>query len=194
MVTTLGCRAQSTVWRKRLLRGMLGGISALACLCLAAGTGTGRAEPLTRWSGPVPPLSLAALDGARLSLAGPRRSIVIVHFFATWCETCGPELQALDRLLADYASRLEIIAVDVGEPVDRIRRYFQKRSVGFRIGLDPDRASARAWGVHTLPSTFVLDSSLAPRLQATGDVPWDDPAVRRALSNDGTNHTGTTPP
>ncbi|MGE0698208.1 MAG: TlpA family protein disulfide reductase [Hyphomicrobiaceae bacterium] len=181
MMTTSGCRAQSTAWRQRFLRGMLGWITGSACMYLAAAPGVGRTEPLTRWSGPVPPLSLPTLDGPLLALEVPPGDLLIVHFFATWCETCGPELQALDRLAADLETSVSIVAIDVAEPTDRIRRYFQKFPVRFRIALDTDRAAARAWGVVALPSTFVLDRSLAPVWQATGDVAWNDPTVRRHL-------------
>ncbi|MGE0765256.1 MAG: TlpA family protein disulfide reductase [Hyphomicrobiaceae bacterium] len=130
-------------------------------------------------------MSLAALDGPRITLSAPQGGIVIVHFFATWCETCGPELHALQRLQSDFGSCVTIIIIDVGEPADRIRRYFQTFPARPRIGLDADRSVARAWGVYALPSSFVLDHSLAPLWQAIGDVPWDEAAVRQRLSKAG---------
>ena len=183
MLKILGCRAQPTVCRKRLMRSVHGGLIASFCIYASAGMDKGLADQLSRWNGPIPRLSLSTLDGARISLKTPRDRIVIVHFFATWCEACGPELKALDRLRAELGDRVMVIGVDVGEPEARIRRYFEKSPVGFQIGLDADRSVARAWDVYALPSTFVLDRSLAPMLRASGDVDWNDAAVRRMLAD-----------
>lgn len=183
MLTTSGCRAQSTVWRKRLLRSWLVGLTGLACVLSVAAPARGRAEPLAPWGGPVPSLSLPALDGPDISMRAGSARLVVVHFFATWCETCGPELKALDRLQADLGDAVAILGIDVAEPTDRIRRYFAKAPVRFPVGLDADRSVARAWGVFSLPSTFVLDADLAPRWQVVGDVDWDLQTIRALLAS-----------
>jgi hypothetical protein len=45
--------------------------------------------------------------------------------------------------------------------------------LSFPILLDRDRAVAKIWGVQTLPSTFVLNRELKPRLMAEGEFEWD---------------------
>lgn len=182
MLTTSGCRAQSTVWRRRFSRSALGGLAGLLGIFLFAAPGQGRAEPLVAWAGPVQPLSLVTLDGTSLHLEKLRGQLVIVHYFATWCEPCGPELTAIDRLKRDLGDRLTIVAVDVGEPGDRVRRFLQKHAVGLPVALDPEQHTTRAWGVYALPATFILDPSLAPRWQAIGEIAWDSAPVRRLLA------------
>jgi len=42
----------------------------------------------------------------------------------------------------------------------------------FAVLLDRDRAVTKAWQVSALPTTFVLDAELAPRLFVEGDLDW----------------------
>lgn len=137
------------------------------------------ATPLLPWHDATDvTLALESLSGEPVSLADQGGQVVLVHFFATWCEPCREELASLDRL----ARRLEglpfaILAVDSGEPEVRIRRFFEKTPVSFPILLDPDSAALRAWSVTALPTSFILERNGQPLLKAEGDVAWDSDTV-----------------
>lgn len=181
MLTTMGCRVQSTARRKRLERGARWGFRVLAAILLLVIARNGHAEALGPWHGPMAPLPSVTLSGTPLSLDTLRGRAVFVHFFATWCESCGPELRALEQFRARHADRAEIIAIDVGEPRDRLTRFLARYPVTFPVALDERRAIARAWGVYALPSTFILDRSHLPKWSAVGDVDWSDPAIATRL-------------
>ena len=68
---------------------------------------------------------------------------------------------------------MQVIAISVAEPEMRVRRFLAAKAPGFPVLLDGDRAVARAWGVSTLPTSFVLDASLKPLLAAEEGVDWD---------------------
>ena len=126
---------------------------------------------------------LPVLDGPALELARLRGRVVLVHFFATWCEPCRAEMASLNQV----QSRLErqpfaIVPISVAEADGAVRRFFAGDSLPFAILLDRDRAVAKAWNIHTLPSTIVLDRSLRPRLIAEGDVDWMRPEVMNAIA------------
>lgn len=161
----------------------------------AAGASEAEAAALAPWpddaartASPVAPalaldaLALDTLDGGRIDLAAYRGRVVLVHFFATWCEPCREEMASLARLAIEAAGGdLVVLAVDVGEVDVRVRRFFAAEPVPFPVLLDRDRATARAWGVSGLPTTIVLDRALAPRLVVRRDLDWNAPAVVRSL-------------
>ncbi|MEP9378180.1 TlpA disulfide reductase family protein [Aquabacter sp. CN5-332] len=134
---------------------------------------------LQPYEGPAPDFTLDRLAAEqappeKIQLADLRGRIVLVHFFATWCEPCREELPALARFAERFAGRpVVIIAVDVEEVDARVRRFLAETPVPFAVLMDRDRAVTKAWQVSALPSTVVLDADLRPRFMAEGDVDWD---------------------
>lgn len=127
---------------------------------------------------PAPPLQLADLHGFEHSIEQVTGRIVLVHFFATWCEPCRPELASLSELVARRdVPELAILGVNVTEPPQRLHRFFEKSPVSFPVLLDATRAATRAWGVSVLPTTFVLDRNGVVRLHVEGDLDWLRPDV-----------------
>ena len=107
--------------------------------------------------------------------------VVLVHFFATWCEPCREELTSLNELVARRSGNLSVLAVNVAEVPLRVRRFLATTPVTFPVLLDADRTVTKAWGVNVLPTTFILDRSLAPRLWVEGDLDWTRTDVLAAL-------------
>jgi thiol-disulfide isomerase/thioredoxin len=129
-----------------------------------------------------PSFLLDDLAGTRRDLSGARASLVLVHFFATWCEPCRDELPALQRL-SDRGKDipLAVFAISVGEPDLRVRRFFEPMPLSFPVLLDRDKGVAKTWQVATLPTTYLLDRELKPRLLAEGEFEWDQTSAEQLL-------------
>jgi peroxiredoxin len=142
---------------------------------VSAMAGELRGSELQAWTGgDRPAFVLPDLNGVDIALRSQHSPVVLVHFFATWCEPCREELPALRRLVARSVDvGVTVLAVSVGEVDERVRRFFETLPVNFPVLLDRDRAIARAWQVNTLPTTFVLDGTHEPRLVVEGEFSWD---------------------
>jgi peroxiredoxin len=153
----------------------------LGCSLLVLALSAVRGEQLEDWRDAVAPrFSLPALEGVAVDLADQRGNLVIVHFFATWCGPCRDELKSLERLAAAFATRpLRIVAVDVGEPGDRVRRFLEREKIAVRypVLIDFDKQVMRAWGVEMLPTSYVLDAALCPHWKISGAIEWDEAQI-----------------
>src|SRR5262249_51243513 len=99
---------------------------------------------------------------------------------------CREELASLSRLIGQQRSKpFAAVAVNVAEVPARVRRFLDSTAVSFPVLLDTDRAVTKAWGVSALPTTFVLDRALAPRLFVEGDLDWTRADVVAALDQIG---------
>lgn len=130
------------------------------------------------------PLRLPGLDGREYDLAAHAGAVVIVHFFATWCEPCRGELKVLRQLGASQngSVKITILAVNVAEAPARLRSFLKNNPVNFPVLLDRERSAAKAWDVSILPTSFIFDPRLVPRRIAEGDVDWMSKAVRAELA------------
>ena len=120
-----------------------------------------------------PAFALRDSTGTEVALAATPRQIVLVHFFATWCEPCRDELPALNRLAARGQGTVRVLAISVDEADLRVRRFLESMPLAFPVLLDRDRAVAKGWNVSTLPTTFVLDANLRPHFIVETDFAWD---------------------
>jgi thiol-disulfide isomerase/thioredoxin len=176
--------------RRERLRQWLAAMALAAALCTpaAARAAEQRAAPgSTALVGIEAPLrssfALPALDGPTHELGQFRGRVVLVHFFATWCEPCRAEIASLKELQVRLDGRpFAIVPISVAEADGAVRRFFAGDPPPFVILLDRDRSVARAWNIHTLPSTVVLDRGLRPRFFAEGDVDWARPDVMSRLA------------
>lgn len=168
-------------WRSRpaFALGRAVAISGLAACLFATAAPAAEDPPLSdnhlqAWTeGRKPPVKLPVLDGAATDLDDHAGKLVLVHFFATYCAPCRPELASLARLAERQAGRpFIILAIDVGEVPDRVRRFLATAPVPFPVLLDADRGVTKSWGVYALPTTYVLDAKLMPRLYVEGDLDW----------------------
>jgi peroxiredoxin len=134
-----------------------------ALLASRGGGGTGSGGGVSGVSagqpvvGSVPPaFQGTALDGTRFDLAAERGRVVVVNFFATWCDNCRAELPLLQRTYAQrHAAGLDIVTVDFNDTGDA-RGFLAGYGLGFPALLDASSQVGHAYLVSDLPVTFFI--------------------------------------
>jgi len=142
------------------------------------------AQELTAWtSGPTPLLTLTDYRGINHTLAAYRGRVVLVNFWATWCEPCREEMPALQVLQAKLGKeRLIVLAVNYGESPEKVQQFAYQTPVDFPLLLDRHMEAAKAWGVRMLPASFVLGQDGDIRYSAMGMLDWRDDQVLQLLT------------
>lgn len=128
---------------------------------------------------PKPPaLELPDLEGATRRLSDLRGEVVLVNFWATWCPPCVREIPSLGRLQQRLqGSGFRVLAVDVGESEEIVRRFLEKRPAAFPVLLDSEGVAVKAWNVSAFPSNFLIDAAGRIRYSYYGALEWDAPEV-----------------
>jgi cytochrome c biogenesis protein CcmG, thiol:disulfide interchange protein DsbE len=154
-------------------------VALLLALALAA---PAAAQPLKPSSGAAPALKLADLEGRRHDLAAYRGKVVLINFWATWCEPCRDEMPSIERLRASLEGRpFAVLAVNLAEPEPRIRKFLDAVPLRFTVLLDRDGQAARAWQAKLLPATYIVGPDGAIRYRHLGELDWSRADVREAI-------------
>ena len=155
----------------------------LVGLLLALAAAFAGAQELRPWSGgATPPLALPDLDGRQHRLQDYRGKVVLVNFWATWCEPCREEMPSINRLRASLAGQpFAVLAVNLAEPESRIRRFMEQVPLDFAVLLDRDTRVAKTWQARILPASFVVGPDGRIRYAALGEIDWMRERVRNAI-------------
>jgi thiol-disulfide isomerase/thioredoxin len=152
----------------------------LAAMAVAAIAGPLSASELRRWTGEprAPAIDLLRTDGTPLSLAEFRGKVVLVNFWATWCEPCVTEMPALQRLRDALGPQgLEVLAVNFQEGPARIDAFVQKLGLSLPVVRDTDGSVAKAWNARIFPASYVVDRSGSIRYGLIGGADWTSPEL-----------------
>ena len=143
------------------------------------------AQPLKAWGGKATPaLELSDVEGRKFRLADFRGQVVLVNFWATWCEPCRDEMPSMQRLKRRFDGRpFAVVAVNVGESEARIGDFLRKQPVDFVMLRDHSSTAMRAWGVRGLPASFIVGRDGRVRYSHTGELNWDDPKLAATVES-----------
>ena len=119
--------------------------------------GMGSRPPMV--GGPAPEFTLKDLKGHPVSLADYRGKVVLLNFWATWCEPCKKEMPEMQAAYEKFKDRgFVVLSVNFGEDSDPAGAFAHHGLLTFPILLDPKVSVAARYGVVSLPVSFFIDS------------------------------------
>jgi len=119
----------------------------------------------------LPEFSAKDLQGREISSADLRGKVVLVDFWATWCQPCKKEMPGYQKLLNLYGSRgFAVIGfkfdtmMDMEDPV----QFAKKIGVRYPLAVAPDDLKQKFGGIEGLPTTMLYDRQGILRQKVVG--------------------------
>lgn len=130
----------------------------------------------------TPPLELLDLSGQPHNISDYQGKVVLVNFWASWCQPCLMEMPSMQRLHDEMRGRpFSILAVDIEESKSKVWRFKKLLNISFTTLLDSKGSVARDWGIQIYPTSFLIDSEGRIRYGVQGALEWDSEEVKQLI-------------
>ena len=119
----------------------------------------------------LPDFSVKDLRGRALSSADLRGKVVLIDFWATWCQPCKKEMPGYQKLLDRYGSRgFAVIGFkfDVMRDTEDPIQFAKKIGVNYPLPIASDEIKQKFGGIPGLPTTMLYDRQGILRKKVVG--------------------------
>lgn len=137
----------------------------------SSSTQTAASIPAGEIGSPLPDFSVKDLQGRQVSSEDLRGKVVLIDFWATWCQPCKKEMPGYQQLLEHYGPQgFAVIGFkfdtmkDTEDPI----RFAKRLGVRYPLAVATDAVKQKFGGIEGLPTTMIYDRQGALRQKIIG--------------------------
>ena len=132
----------------------------------------------------APNIEGTLIDGKPFSLNNNKGKVVLVNFWASWCEPCREEMPAIQAFLKKNKEKgFEVLAITMDKPTDmeQAKQIMSQYSFLFAEKKQIDYSGyGRIWRI---PSTFIIDrQGILRKNGLTGDAKVDTKILEQVVT------------
>ena len=143
----------------------------------------------------APDFTAQGHDGKPVKLSDYRGKVVLLNFWASWCNVCRAEKPSLSAMTGDLAQDdFVVVTLASDHGWDAVKKTLPNGSP-FQVLLDPPAdlgrpgpldddnlgAIAQAWGIKAVPESFLIDKNRVVRMYMINKRDWDTSVAETCL-------------
>ncbi len=122
------------------------------------------------------------IDGKPTRLSDLRGKVVLLNFWATWCQPCVDEAPSLDALQKEIAPLGgTVLGISVDDDQSAYRQFLKTHNIDFPTYRDPSKQIPLSYGTKMYPETYVIDRDGRINSKIVGPQDWTSPAMMAYL-------------
>lgn len=127
--------------------------------------------------------TLPNLNGKSVRLSDFKGKVVLLNFWATWCQTCVRERPILEHLYQTYRRRgLVILAVSIDRSRrEKVKAFVEERRMSVPVLHDPDDRVSPDYWVMGVPTSVLITPNGWVAYRVVGEYDWGGPEVRQVI-------------
>ena len=106
-----------------------------------------------------------------------RDNLLILNFWATWCEPCKEEMPSLDKLqLNSELDKIKIFAINIGrENQNKVNKFFSDFNIkNFEPYFDPPTTLAKTFSLRGIPTSILINKKCQEFARIIGSIDFED--------------------
>ncbi len=108
----------------------------------------------------LPEFSVTDFKGHQISSADLRGKVVLIDFWATWCQPCKKEMPGYQKLANRYGSQEFVVVgfkVNFMKDTEDPAAFARKIGVRYPLVIATDKLTQKFGGIEGLPTTMIYD-------------------------------------
>ena len=107
--------------------------------------------------GPAPDFDLENIAGGKTKAADLKGKVLVVDFWATWCEPCIAEIPKFNKMADEFKGKdVQIVAITVESAHDDIKPKVKETGMKYTVLVGNDAVVDGFGGLIGFPTTFVV--------------------------------------
>ncbi len=106
-----------------------------------------------------------------------RGKLLILNFWATWCEPCKAEMPSLDNLQVNpELDKIKIFTINIGkENLNKVNKFFKDFNIkNFEPYFDPPTTLAKKFSLRGIPTSILINKDGHEFARIIGSINFDD--------------------
>ncbi|MDC0875664.1 TlpA disulfide reductase family protein [Candidatus Pelagibacter sp.] len=113
----------------------------------------------------------------KINIKNFKGNLVILNFWATWCEPCKEEMPSLDRLqINPKLNNLKIFPINISkENIEKVEIFFKDLDIkNFEPYFDAPITLAKTFSLRGVPTSILLNKNGEEFARIMGSIDFDD--------------------
>jgi cytochrome c biogenesis protein CcmG/thiol:disulfide interchange protein DsbE len=123
----------------------------------------------------APSFSITTDTGRSISAANFGGKVLVLNFWATWCQPCIQELPSLDQLQRRFKDQgLVVLGVSVDKDEKAYKQFLDRVNVAILTARDPEQKINQQYGTVQYPETYIINAQGKVIDKIVGEANWTD--------------------
>jgi peroxiredoxin len=132
----------------------------------------------------APDFTITADNGRTITASNFGGRLLVLNFWATWCQPCVDEVPSLDQFAQQMAgSGVVVLGVSVDKNAKLYHDFLSRSHVAFMTARDPDAKISADYGTYKYPESYIIDSKGKVVQKIIGATNWTDGNMVNAVKS-----------
>jgi len=132
----------------------------------------------------APDFTITADNGRTITPSSFGGRLLVLNFWATWCQPCVEEVPSLDQFAKEMAgSGVVVLGVSMDTNPKLYQDFLSRTHVSFMTARDPTAKISQNYGTFKYPESYIIDSKGKVVQKIIGATDWTDGNMVNAVKS-----------